>query len=68
MKTKLVAAFLLLHLVAVSRSQVSDNIDTRQPILRSAPTVQTNGLFGYSLVLHQTGVPNGMTEALSMSK
>lgn len=50
-----------IHLAALAccilQSTLAFNIDTRQPILRTLPPISANeeGLFGYTLVLHQVG-------------
>lgn len=54
-----VLCILLVQLLASTRAL----LDIRQPILRSLPSPdnqQTDGLFGYTLVLHQVDdVPSG---------
>ena len=44
----------------------SQNIDTKQPILREVNGLADGSLFGYSLVLHQTlANPSSMAEAIN---
>ena len=45
------------------------NVDTKQPVIRGSPRAADEGLFGYSLALHQLNVEtDGFSDALQNTR
>ena len=68
------AIYLAALVCCILQSSRAFNIDTRQPIFRTLPSTSQadneNGLFGYTLVLHQVAdvAPRNRAQALSNTR
>ncbi len=68
MEAKSRVVSLACFMLTITAAVCTENIDTREPILRTAPDAQVRGYFGYSLVLHQVGDASNREQALTNTR